>query len=305
MGKAAGIGRRPVAAMNGRLSGHLKAMPPWAVVVLGLALVAVVGVADGVSGPQFSFSAFYLIPVVFTAWFAGRGAGIAVAVAGAVAWLAADVAGKSYHKHALTRIWNDAVELSLFLSAAFVISALRGRLEREEEQARTDQLTGIANRRRFNELAGDEIRRSRRYRNSFSVMYIDIDNFKVVNDTMGHSEGDRLLRQVAATIGGSIRESDTVARLGGDEFALLLPEAGGDAARSVAAKLRERLKAEVESRWPVTFSIGMVTYLDAPATVDDMIRRADLLMYEVKGSGKDELRHEVVAGGEGEQVSRR
>lgn len=291
--------------MNGKLSNNLKAMPPWTIVVLGLALVAVVGVGDGVSGPEFSFSAFYLIPVVFTAWFAGRGAGIGVAVAGAVAWLAADVAGKSYHKHALTRLWNDAVELGLFLAAAFVISALKGRLDHEEEQARTDQLTGIANRRRFNELAGDEIRRSRRYRNSFSVMYLDIDNFKVVNDTMGHSEGDRLLRRVAETIGKSIRESDTVARLGGDEFALLLPEAGEDAARSAASKLRQRLKTEVESRWPVTFSIGMVTYFDAPATVDDMIRRADLLMYEVKGSGKDELRHEVVAGSEGAEIPRR
>lgn len=291
--------------MNGKLSGHLKAMPPWTIVVVGLVLVAVVGVADGVSGPEYSFSAFYLIPVVFTAWFAGRGAGIAVAVAGAVAWLAADVAGKSYQKHALTRIWNDAVELGLFLAAAFVISALKGRLQREEEPSRTDQLTGIANRRRFNELAGDEIRRSRRYRNSFSVMYLDIDNFKVVNDTMGHSEGDRLLRRVAETIGKSIRESDTVARLGGDEFALLLPEAGEDAARSAESKLRQRLKTEVESRWPVTFSIGMVTYFDAPATVDDMIRRADLLMYEVKGSGKDELRHEVVAGSEGAEIPRR
>lgn len=291
--------------MNGKLSNNLKAMPPWTIVVVGLVLVAVVGVADGVSGPEYSFSAFYLIPVVFTAWFAGRGAGIAVAVAGAVAWLAADVAGKSYQKHALTRIWNDAVELGLFLAAAFVISALKGRLQREEEPSRTDQLTGIANRRRFNELAGDEIRRSRRYRNSFSVMYLDIDNFKVVNDTMGHSEGDRLLRRVAETIGKSIRESDTVARLGGDEFALLLPEAGEDAARSAESKLRQRLKTEVESRWPVTFSIGMVTYFDAPATVDDMIRRADLLMYEVKGSGKDELRHEVVAGSEGAEIPRR
>lgn len=288
--------------MDDRPSNYLKTMPPWGAFLLGLLLVAVVGIVDGITGPEYSFSAFYLIPVVFTAWYAGRGAGVAVAVAGAIAWLAADVAGKSYQKHALTRIWNDVVELSLFLASAFVISALRGRLEREEEQARTDQLTGIANRRRFNELAGDEIRRSRRYRNPFTVMYIDIDNFKVVNDTMGHSEGDHLLRQVAETIGKSIRESDTVARLGGDEFALLLPEAGDSAARSVAAKVRGRLAEEVERRWPVTFSIGMVTYLNAPATVDDMIRRADLLMYEVKGTGKDELRHEVVPGGEAEEI---
>jgi len=276
----------------------MKRLPAWAMVILGLGLVAVVGIFDGITGPDYSFSAFYLVPVVATAWYAGRISAIVVAVAGAVAWLAADMAGKRYHGLPLELIWNEAVELSLFLFAALVISSLKGRLDREEELARTDQLTGIANRRRFNELAGDEIRRARRYRSPFTVMYLDIDNFKVVNDTLGHSEGDHLLRQVAVTIRDNVRESDTVARLGGDEFALLLPETGREVAPAVAAKVRGRLRDEVERRWPVTFSIGMVTYLAAPASVDEMIRRADLLMYAVKSAGKDEMRHEVVAAGE-------
>jgi len=265
-----------------------------AVMAIALLLVAIVGLFDGATGPDYSFSAFYFVPVVLTAWYAGRGTAILIAVLGAAAWLAADIGGKAYHENSLALLWNDFMELSLFLFAAYVISALKEKLDCEEEIARTDHLTGIANRRRFGELADDEIRRSRRYHDSFTVIYIDIDNFKTVNDTLGHSEGDRLLRQVAVTIATNIRESDTVARLGGDEFGLLLPVTDSEAAVTVATKMYASLKADVEEVWPVTFSIGMVTYCTAPASTDEMIRIADQLMYEVKNSGKNELRHLVV-----------
>jgi len=273
----------------------LKSLSRPAVTAIALLLVATVGLLDSMTGPDYAFSAFYLLPVVLTAWYAGRGYAILISVASAAAWLAAGIAGRMNHEHTLVLIWNDAMELCLFLFAAYVISALRGKLECEEEFARTDQLTGIANRRRFGELADAEIRRSRRYSEPFTVIYLDIDNFKTVNDTLGHSEGDRLLRQVASTLTTAIRESDTVARLGGDEFGLLLPETDGDAAVTVATKIHAGLKVQVEQHWPVTFSIGMVTYLKAPASADEMIRVADRLMYEVKDSGKDELRHLEIA----------
>lgn len=265
-----------------------------AVICLALLLLAAVGLFDGITGPAYSFSPFYLVPVVLTAWYAGRSIAILIAVISAAAWLAADIAGKTYHALPLSLLWNDIMELSLFVFAAYVISALKGKLAGEEEAARTDQLTGIANRRRFGELADDEIKRSRRYRAPFTVIYLDIDNFKTVNDTLGHSEGDRLLHQVAVAIRAAIRESDTVARLGGDEFGLLLPETDGEAAYAVAAKIRADLQAQVERHWPVTFSIGMVTYPEAPANANEMIRIADQLMYEAKNAGKDELRHLVV-----------
>lgn len=272
----------------------LKDLSAPAVTAIALLLVATVGLLDSITGPEYSSSPFYLLPVVLTAWYAGRGYAILIAVVSAAAWLAAGITGQIYHEQTLVLLWNDTMELCLFLFAAYVISALRGRLDSEEELARTDQLTGIANRRRFGELADAEIRRSRRYSEPFTVVYLDIDNFKTVNDTLGHSEGDRLLRQVATTIMAAIRESDTVARLGGDEFGLLLPETDGDAAVAVAAKIHASLKAHVEQHWPVTFSIGMVTYHEAPASTDEMIRFVDQLMYEVKTTGKDELRHLVI-----------
>lgn len=272
----------------------LKGLSRPAVMAIVLLLVATVGMFDSMTGPEYSFSALYLVPVVLTAWYAGRGYATSMAIISAVVWLAADIAGKTYHEHPLVLLWNDIMEFSLFLFAAYVISALKGRLDREEDIARRDQLTGIANRRRFRELADEEIRRSRRYSDPFTVIYLDIDNFKTVNDTLGHHEGDRLLCQVATTIAAAIRECDTVARLGGDEFSLLLPETEGEAAITVATKIHASLKETVEPSWPVTFSIGMVTYLKAPASTDEMIQMADRLMYEVKNSGKDELRHLII-----------
>jgi diguanylate cyclase (GGDEF)-like protein len=192
--------------------------------------------------------------------------------------------------------WNDFMELLLFLLTALVVSALKGAFEREKAIAHTDHLTGLPNRRHYYEIVTAEMRRNHRYDEPFTVAYLDIDHFKNVNDTMGHAEGDKLLRQVATVIAAAIRETDTVARLGGDEFALLLPETAGDSALSVAAKVRQRLGSDVESRWPVSFSMGLVTYLKSPATIDEVIGRADRLMYQVKDGSKDGLRREVVGG---------
>jgi diguanylate cyclase (GGDEF)-like protein len=155
-------------------------------------------------------------------------------------------------------------------------------------------LTGIANRRLFYEVANTEIVRAHRTPEPFTVMYIDVDNFKTINDTQGHDEGDLLLIAVASTIRHQIRESDTVARLGGDEFSVLFPATGKDAAEVAVRKLKRALTDAVETRWPVTFSIGLVTYTTAPESVECVIRQADQVMYEAKKSGKNELRHLVV-----------
>jgi diguanylate cyclase (GGDEF)-like protein len=104
----------------------------------------------------------------------------------------------------------------------------------------------------------------------------------------------RFLRLVATVISTAIRETDTVARLGGDEFAILLPETARESALTALTKVQQQLKNEVENCWSVTFSIGLVTYLKSPATIDEVIGRADSLMYEVKDENKNALRWEVV-----------
>ncbi len=272
----------------------LARLPRPVVTALAFLLCVVVGVVDGLSGPDYSLAPFYLVPVIMTAWFVGRKAGYLLSCASALVWLVAEMAGRDYSQFGYAIYWNDFMELLLFLLTALIVSALKGALERENEKARTDYLTGIPNRRHYYELVTGEMQRNQRYGGPFTIAYLDIDNFKTVNDTMGHAEGDQLLRQVSTTIAAAMRQTDTVARLGGDEFALLLPETDGESALAMAAKVRQQLKKGVEGRWPVSFSMGLVTYLKSPSTIDEVVGRADGLMYEVKEKGKDALRWEVV-----------
>ncbi len=174
---------------------------------------------------------------------------------------------------------------------------LRAALEHEKELSRIDFLTQVANRRAFYEMAEFESKRSRRYQRPISLAYIDIDNFKQVNDRMGHEVGDRLLVAVAASIQKSVRETDLVARVGGDEFVLLLPETAAEPAQIVLGKVRNNLLDAMErNAWPVTFSIGLATFPTPPDSVDAMVKFADDLMYSVKNSGKDRIASTVVRG---------
>ncbi|WP_054698251.1 GGDEF domain-containing protein [Geotalea toluenoxydans] len=144
-------------------------------------------------------------------------------------------------------------------------------------------------------MAEQEINRSRRYGRFFSIAYLDLDNFKAINDTKGHHVGDDLLCVVAGTIVENMRCADMVARIGGDEFVVLLPETGASDARSAVVKLQERLMERMGARnWPVSFSVGLVTYYCPPTSVDEMLKKADGLMYEVKSQEKNSFRHEVV-----------
>jgi len=167
--------------------------------------------------------------------------------------------------------------------------------ELERRLARSDQLTGAVNRRSFWEAAESELARCRRFRHPFTVIYADLDNFKSVNDQQGHSAGDALLRGVVDTVVRETRAVDVVARLGGDEFAVLLPETGTESGHVVAGRIRASLlKTMAEHGWPVSVSLGVVTCLDPPDTVDGLLQRADDLMYAVKKGGKDGIRHEVL-----------
>jgi diguanylate cyclase (GGDEF)-like protein len=181
---------------------------------------------------------------------------------------------------------RERVEKALSESESRLKSLLAG----EHELARIDSLTTVPNRRAFYETLDRERVRSLRYRRPFTIAYVDLDNFKKVNDTLGHAVGDDLLVQVAAGLRSNLRGSDYVGRLGGDEFAILLPETDATAAELVLSKLRLRLLEEMKAHsWQVTFSIGAATFLDPPDSVDVIIRMADETMYAIKAHGKDNV----------------
>lgn len=272
----------------------LNNLPRPLVVTLGITILGMVGIIDYLTGPNFSLSILYLIPVLLVSWYAGRLPGIAISFACALIWLTASLLGKNYYEYPVVLYWNDLMELAFFLTVTILITALKSSLQREMVLAKTDYLTKLPNRRCFFEFSEKELGRSLRYRHPLTIVYLDIDNFKTVNDTMGHSAGNDLLCLVAETLSHIVRSTDMVARLGGDEFALLLPESDPESARNAVRKVMSGLMGVLKDDWPVTFSVGMVTYMLPPASVDEMVKKADNLMYAVKLAGKGAVRHEVV-----------
>jgi diguanylate cyclase (GGDEF)-like protein len=206
-----------------------------------------------------------------------------------------DLARAVAFAHPFLPVWDFAAKAGVYAISVVVLAELHDALARERELARTDMLTGVANRRAFFEQATQEIERSLRYNRPFSVAVLDVDDFKQVNDRFGHGAGDVVLRAVAGAIHLNTRALDLVARLGGDEFGVILPETTAEASEAMVGKLRAVLQQAMrEQAHPVTVSIGLVTFDAPPATADELVRRADALMYQVKRTGKNQLKHEVV-----------
>jgi len=257
-------------------------------------ILGLVGVIDHITGPELFVSIFYLLPIFLVTWFTERWMGVTISIVSAITWLITDfTAGHAYSYPAIP-YWNMIVRLGTFLIMTLILSALKKALEHEKELARTDPLTGVANGRYFITLADMEINRARRYKHSFTVVYIDLDNFKTVNDQFGHSTGDALLRSVAHTIRNNIRATDIVGRLGGDEFAILLPETGPEPAEVITHKVQKvNLDVMQKNEWPVTFSIGVVTFVSPPSTVDEMLKISDGVMYAAKKTNKNAIKYKI------------
>jgi diguanylate cyclase (GGDEF)-like protein len=170
----------------------------------------------------------------------------------------------------------------------------RKRLHQELERlAQQDALTGLSNRRRFEQEVESEMARSRRQLAPGALLLIDLDHFKSVNDSLGHLAGDKVLKQIAEILDERLRESDSLARLGGDEFAILLPDTGLREARLVAESLTKAIREGTAdgSVASVTASIGVALFDGDPRLdVPTVIAEADLAMYAAKDDGRDRVR---------------
>lgn len=272
----------------------MKGLRGTLVVLGGLALVGLIALLDYGTGPYLSFSIFYLIPVALCAWWSGFAPAIIVALAGALTWHFID-AIQNPLMPAVAGIWNGIVRFGTLVLTSSLVSRLHTAVLREHLLARTDPLTGAANGRTFYEAVEIECERARRASRQLTLAYFDVDNFKYLNDKFGHAVGDAALSTVVKTIHQHLRHSDLLARLGGDEFALLMPEIDADGAVAMLNRLQSVLTQEMTRQgWPVTFSIGAITFGSRLGDIDLMIRRVDALMYQAKKKGKGRVEHELL-----------
>lgn len=263
------------------LRGHEDARRDRRIVVFAYATIALLAYAQTHLPAELPVALVYVVPVVGVASAGGLRSGLLAAALAAVVRLTLELAS---NPASVVMPWiGFAIALTVYSLAAWSAASLVARAATERELALTDPLTGLGNRRFFQEIAQIELHRSRRYQRPLSLAYVDVDRFKQVNDTQGHDAGDALLQLIARETLSALRTSDVVARVGGDEFAMLLPETPLEGAEIALEKLRERLlSASRASGCDVGFSIGVVGCDGGESSFDELLKAADAVMYAAK-----------------------
>ena len=265
---------------------------------ISILVIMLIGYYDYQTGAQISMMLLYAIPILVSSWYCGKLEGIIVAVFAASSWLIVNLLHQVPGRSAMIISWNCLTRLGIFILIAYAVSLqsqLRRALERETLRADTDRLTELLNTGAFRERVEQEILRAQRYKHPLSLAYIDLDNFKQVNDIQGHARGDKLLKQVSETIANNIRKIDIAGRIGGDEFSICLPETDDEQVCNVIDKLVKAMDTMIgQSGWQVTASIGVVTCTEICETYDALLGKADKLMYVAKEKGKNAVEYETI-----------
>ncbi|MCX7957745.1 MAG: diguanylate cyclase [Deltaproteobacteria bacterium] len=231
------------------------------ILLFSVMIVAFVGYLDWITKHYLIFAIFYLIPISLTVMFSGRVAGLFVSFIAVSIWLVMDLNFDSDYSHILYPVINNFMRFGYFSIHVFMLSSLIELLLKAEELSVTDTLTGIKNSRAFYSHLGFEVNRAKRNKSILSIVYFDLDNFKEVNDVQGHSAGDGLLKAVADTVKGCLRETDIFARIGGDEFSVILPDTGEDETCLISERfIKEVIAVMKRNGWPVTLSVGAITF---------------------------------------------
>ena len=259
-----------------------------------LCLVGTVGIFDHISGHKYSFGPFYLAVILFVGWYLNRASAFAITLVALLTGIVANYGCPPLFSSVHT--WAIGVRLAFYIAPVLLLIRLREALEQARELSRVDFVTGLANRRSFSEQAEMEKNRARRYVHPLTIAYLDIDDFKQVNDQLGHAGGDEVLVAIARVLLSNLRDTDYVARIGGDEFAVLLPETDRSAAEFVIGKLHTELQRFGNGfRVPISCSIGAATFSGDPVSLEQMMEEADQAMYAAKRNGKSQVVHADIA----------
>lgn len=267
----------------------------WVAWGISIGAIFSLGLLRVATDAEFSFATLALLPVLLIAWLGGRSNGLLIAFLAAAMWAISD--GVSARQFSASWIpWANSVTRWMTYSlVAFLTAKVHEQYDKEHENATRDVLTGLLNRRAFLDGGMLEVERLKRYSHPAAFVFIDLDNFKQLNDTQGHDVGDAALQEVAETLRNMLRTTDLVARLGGDEFAVLLPEIGFDAALDTANKILLAAHKALQKFPPVKLSIGLAWYEEINKPFLAMLEDADRLMYAAKENGKGNIRAQRIA----------
>jgi diguanylate cyclase (GGDEF)-like protein len=263
----------------------------------GVALFAVVVFVDRTADWEITSSLIYVLPISFFAWYFSSRIGMLFALFSVFTWLYLNHLKSPTYSTPGVPYWNSVIHLGLYLILVYLVAEVKAIYLRERHLSRSDYLTGVINRRGFYEALGRERDRASRLKLPITLAYLDLDDFKLINDRFDHNVGDEVLASVGRTLHASIRNTDLAGRLGGDEFCILLPHADSEGARTVLDKVHKTLsELMLASGWPVTFSMGAVTFLGTEKSTEEMLRAADAAMYSAKEKGKNCIVYDVEPG---------
>lgn len=267
---------------------------PKNITKLSFFLILVLGVVQFLLGKTINIAPLYIFPTLFSSWYGSKTTGVLSAFLSTLVFVVIEAAFSRVSSNYYELLLFSAPYLIAYVLLAVLIINFRNVHRVEVHAADTDNLTGVHSARSFYAELANELLRSKRYNHVFSLAYIDIDDFKNINDSLGHSAGDKLLKEVADCLVSSLRDTDVVARLGGDEYVCLLPETKQEEAKAAFFKAANLLKKRMEKyKWEVSFSIGVMTFENLPEDIKEAINVADKLMYSVKNDNKNDVAYQV------------
>jgi diguanylate cyclase (GGDEF)-like protein len=263
--------------------------------VIALAMIALLGWLRHSTEAEYAFAMAAIVPVLLVAWTGGFIQGSIVAVIASTIWTGADI----FSGQAFSEPWipfaNGITRLATYCFIAYLTARVRTLLLREAEMATQDPLTGLLNGRMVLAIGEIEARRARRYAHPMTVMFLDLDNFKQLNDTRGNKAGDEVLKAFANALRRTLRSTDVVGRIGGDKFVVVLHEIDADAAAQTGQRVASTVPAAVAGLAPITMSVGIAWFEHPSDDFRTMIDAADALMHEAKRAGKGRIRTQLFA----------
>lgn len=252
----------------------------------GLAVLAALAALDYFLGEDYRLHSLYLLPFVYIELHCTHRA--MVLLSGAVTFFLQAAVLLQYPIPLHTKLVSLLVSLSVIVLTGSLARSLRKTLRTTYYNATHDPLTGLHNRRAFDEFLAAEISRQKRFGEPFSMLLLDLDRFKELNDKHGHHAGDYALRLTADALRRGTRESDTVARLGGDEFIVLLPNASQSDCATIGSHVSQCIAdAMIAAGYAVTASIGSKTLDTPPDDVESALKQLDDALYAAKTGGRN------------------